>query len=165
MEKYNETDLEVYLGFINMGWAYNNYNGPVQYDVFLKKFNQGYKRYYDGRIGKYNKQLIELSTNCNVCITPIPDSYPKYCELIDLIDGLMREFSSKDENLAVMSTDKDNIKVKTLVLDDDNYIQIRVDCFEQHSMSYQSTSDKMSNIVKIFEHVFKMLDKNFRREK
>lgn len=153
-EEYNRKDFEMYLDFIDMVWTYSNYEYDPNYNIYFKEYNKVYnvRNKYDVR------ELIELSSNCNICITP------EYCfELIDLIDNLMDEFSSKDESITVNSTQGNKIITKTLELDDDNYIQIRVNYFEQYFMSYHSTSGKIDDIVKIFEHVFKMLDKNLRK--
>lgn len=51
-----------------------------------------------------------------------------------------------------------------LSLDDDNYVKIGINRLEQHFLSYHSTTDEIDDIVKIFEHIFTMLDKNLKQK-
>ena len=104
-------------------------------------------------------QLIELSSNGDICITPEHTS-----DLINIVESLMNAFSEKDDKLVINSIEKDNVTTKILSLDDDNYLQIGINRLGQHFMSYHSTTDEIDDIVKIFEHIFEMLDKNLKQK-
>ena len=153
-KNYDKNNLEIYFNFIDVMSAYNGYSGLPDYNIYLKDYNKGYNN-CDG----YDiMELIELSSNCDVCITPEHDS-----NLINIVEDLMNVFSEKDDRFVINSIEKDNVTTKMLSLDDDNYIQISIDRLGRHFMSYHSTIDEIDNIVKIFEHIFEMLDKNLKQ--
>ncbi len=152
----NKKDLEVYFNFISVMSAYNGYSDPLNYNIYLKEYNKG----YDNRDEYDILKLIELASKGDVCITTEHDS-----NLINIVESLMNVFSKKDDRFVINSIEDDNVTTKILSLDDDNYVQIGINRLEQHFMSYYSTSDEIDDIVKIFEHIFEMLDKNLRKEK
>lgn len=152
---YDKNDLEVYFNFISVMLAYSNYDCLSDYSIYLKEYNKGYNNCNEYDI----MELIELSSNCDICITPEHTS-----DLIDIVESLMNVCSSKDDRLVINSIEEDNAITKILSLDDDNYIQIGINRLEEHFMSYHSTTDEIDDIVKIFEHIFEMLDKNLKQK-
>lgn len=155
---YNKDDLEIYFNFISVMLAYSNYDRLPSYSVYLKEYNKGYNNCDEYDI----MELIELSSNCDVCITPEHISY-----LVEMVESLMNVCSLKDDKLVINSIEKDNVTTKILSLDDDNYVQIGINRLEQYFMSYHSTTDEIDeidDIVKIFEHIFEMLDKNLKQK-
>lgn len=153
---YDKDNLEVYFNFINVMSAYNGYNNLPDYNIYLKEYNKCYND-----CDKYDiMKLIELASNGDVCITPERTS-----KLINVVESLMNTFSEKNDKLITNFIEKDNVATRILSLDDDNYIQIGINRLEQHFLSYHSTTDEIDDIVKIFEHIFEMLDKNLRKEK
>lgn len=154
-KNYDKNDLETYFNFISVMSVYNGYSDLPDYNIYLKEYS---KRYND--CDKYDiMKLIELASNGDVCITPERTS-----KLINVVESLMNTFSEKDDKLVMNSIEKDSVTTKILTLDDDNYIQIGINCLEQHFLSYHSTTDEIDDIVKIFEHVFEMLDKNLKQK-
>lgn len=155
-KNYNKNNLKAYFNFISVMSAYNGYNNLPEYNIYLKEYNKGYNN-----CDKYDiVKLIELSSNGDVCIIPERTS-----KLINVVESLMNTFSEKDDKLVINSIEKDNIITKMLSLDDDNYIQISINRLGQHFLSYHSTTEKIDDIVKIFEHVFEMLDRNLKQNK
>lgn len=134
---------------------YNGYSNLPEYNVYLKEYNKGYNHRDEFDI----MELIELSSNSDVCITPKHTS-----NLIEIIESLMNTFSKRNDKLVTNFIEKDNVATRILSLDDDNYIQIGINRLEQHFMSYHSTTDEIDDIVKIFEHIFEMLDKNLKQK-
>lgn len=134
---------------------YNGYSNLPEYNVYLKEYNKGYNNRDEFDI----MELIELSSNSDVCITPEHTS-----NLIEIIESLMNTFSKRNDKLVTNFIEKDNVATRILSLDDDNYIQIGINRLEQHFMSYHSTTDEIDDIVKIFEHIFEMLDKNLKQK-
>lgn len=151
----NKKDLEVYFNFISVMLAYSNYDSLPNYNIYLKEYNKGYNNCNEYDI----MELIKLSSNCDVCITPERTS-----NLIEIVESLMNTFSEKDDKLVTNFIEKDNVATRILSLDDDNYIQIGINRLEQHFLSYHSTTDEIDDIVKIFEHIFEMLDKNLKQK-
>lgn len=152
---YDKNDLKVYFHFISVMSAYNGYSNLSDYNVYFKEYNKGYNNCSEYDV----MQLIELSSNGDVCITPEHTS-----KIINIVESLMNTFSEKDDKLVINSIEKDNVTTKILTLDDDNYIQIGINRLEQHFLSYHSTTDEIDDIVKIFEHIFEMLDKNLKQK-
>lgn len=148
---YDKKLLEVYFDFIDAGWNYSDYDYYPNYDIYFKEYNKVYKDR-----SKYDiMELIELSSGCNICIIP------EYSfELLELIRSLMNEIALKNKEFTIDSVQGHKTTTKRLFLDDDNYIKISINYFEQHTMSYHNTLDEMNDIIKIFKHIFKMLDKN-----
>lgn len=152
---YDKNDLETYFNFISLMSVYNGYSDLPDYNIYLKEYNKCYND-----CDKYDiMKLIELASNSDVCITPERTS-----KLINVVENLMNTFSEKDDKLVMNSIEKDNLTTKILTLDDDNYIQISINRLEQHFMSYHSTTEEIDDIVKIFEHIFEMLDKNLKQK-
>ena len=154
-KNYDKNTLKTYFDFINIMSDYNGYSNLPEYNVYLKEYNKGYNNRDEFDIMK----LIELSSNSDVCITPEHTS-----NLIEIVESLMNTFSEKDNKLVTNFIEKDNVATRILSLDDDNYIQIGINRLEQHFVSYHSTTDEIDDIVKIFEHVFEMLDKNLKQK-
>lgn len=154
-KNYDKNTLKTYFDFINIMSDYNGYSNLPEYNVYLKEYNKGYNNRDEFDIMK----LIELSSNSDVCITPEHTS-----NLIEIIENLMNTFSEKNDKLVTSFIEKDNVATRILSLDDDNYIQIGINRLEQHFMSYHSTTDEIDDIVKIFEHIFEMLDKNLKQK-
>lgn len=154
-KNYDKNTLKTYFDFINIMSDYNGYSDLPEYNVYLKKYNKGYNNRDEFDI----MELIELSSNSDVCITPEHTS-----NLIEIIESLMNTFSEKNDKLVTNFIEKDNVATRILSLDDDNYIQIGINRLEQHFMSYHSTTDEIDDIVKIFEHIFEMLDKNLKQK-
>lgn len=154
-KNYDKNTLKTYFDFINIMSDYNGYSNLPEYNVYLKEYNKGYNNRDEFDIMK----LIELSSNSDVCITPEHTS-----NLIEIIESLMNTFSKRNDKLVTNFIEKDNVATRILSLDDDNYIQIGINCLEQHFMSYHSTTDEIDDIVKIFEHIFEMLDKNLKQK-
>lgn len=155
-KNYDKNNLKAYFNFISVMSAYNGYNNLPDYNIYLKEYNKGYNNCDEYDIIK----LIELSSNGDVCITP-----ERTLNLVNIVESLMNTFSEKDDKLVMNSIEKDNVITKMLSLDDDNYIQIGINRLGQHFMSYHSTTEEIDDIVKIFEHIFEMLDKNLKQEK
>lgn len=153
-KNYDEKLLEVYFDFIYAGWNYSDYDYYPNYDIYFKECNKVYRDR-----SKYDIiELIDLSSDCDICITP------EYSfELIELITGLMNEIALKNKKFIIDSVQSHKTTTKKLFLDDDNYIKISVNYFEQYFMAYNSTSSEIDDAVKIFEYIFKMLDKNLQR--
>lgn len=151
----NKKDLEVYFNFISVMLAYSNYDSLPNYNIYLKEYNKGYNNCNEYDI----MELIKLSSNCDVCITPERTS-----ELIEIVESMMNVFSSKDNRFVINSIEEDNVITKMLSLDDDNYVKIGINRLGQHFMSYHSTTDEIDDIVKIFEHIFTMLDRNLKQK-
>lgn len=154
-KNYDKNTLKTYFDFINIMSDYNGYSNLPEYNVYLKEYNKGYNNRDEFDI----MELIELSSNSDVCITPEHTS-----NLIEIIENLMNTFSKRNDKLVTNFIEKDNVVTRTLSLDDDNYIQISINRLEQHFMSYHSTTDEIDDIVKIFEHIFEMLDKNLKQK-
>lgn len=154
-KNYDKNTLKTYFDFINIMSDYNGYSNLPEYNVYLKEYNKGYNNRDEFDI----MELIELSSNSDVCITPEHTS-----NLIEIIESLMNTFSKRNDKLVTNFIEKDNVATRILSLDDDNYIQIGINRLEQHFMSYHSTTDKIDDIVKIFEHIFEMLDKNLKQK-
>ena len=154
-KNYDKNTLKTYFDFINIMSDYNGYSNLPEYNVYLKEYNKGYNNRDEFDV----MQLIELSSNGDICITPEHIS-----NLIEIIESLMNTFSEKDDKLVTSFIEKDNVATRILSLDDDNYIQIGINRLEQHFMSYHSTTDEIDDIVKIFEHIFEMLDKNLKQK-
>lgn len=154
-KNYDKNTLKTYFDFINIMSDYNGYSNLPEYNVYLKEYNKGYNNRDEFDI----MELIELSSNSDVCITPEHTS-----NLIEIIESLMNTFSKRNDKLVTSFIEKDNVATRILSLDDDNYIQIGINRLEQHFMSYRSTTDEIDDIVKIFEHIFEMLDKNLKQK-
>lgn len=154
-KNYNKNTLKTYFDFINIMSDYNGYSNLPEYNVYLKEYNKGYNNRDEFDI----MELIELSSNSDMCITPEHTS-----NLIEIIENLMNTFSKRNDKLVTNFIEKDNVATRILSLDDDNYIQIGINRLEQHFMSYHSTTDEIDDIVKIFEHIFEMLDKNLKQK-
>lgn len=154
-KNYDKNTLKTYFDFINIMSDYNGYSNLPEYNVYLKEYNKGYNNRDEFDI----MELIELSSNSDVCITPEHTS-----NLIEIIESLMNTFSKRNDKLVTSFIEKDNVATRTLSLDDDNYIQIGINRLEQHFMSYHSTTDEIDDIIKIFEHIFEMLDKNLKQK-
>lgn len=154
-KNYDKNTLKTYFDFINIMSDYNGYSNLPEYNVYLKEYNKGYNNRDEFDIMK----LIELSSNSDVCITPKHTS-----NLIEIIESLMNTFSEKNDKLVTSFIEKDNVAIRMLSLDDDNYIKIDINRLEQHFMSYHSTTEEIDDIVKIFEHIFEMLDKNLKQK-
>lgn len=154
-KNYDKNTLKTYFDFINIMSDYNGYSNLPEYNVYLKEYNKGYNNRDEFDI----MELIELSSNSDVCITPEHTS-----NLIEIVESLMNAFSEKDDKLVTNFIEKDNITTRVLSLDDDNYIQIGINRLEQHFMNYHSTREEIDNIIKIFEHIFEMLDKNLKQK-
>lgn len=154
-KNYDKNTLKTYFDFINIMSDYNGYSNLPEYNVYLKEYNKGYNNRDEFDI----MELIELSSNSDMCITPEHTS-----NLIEIIENLMNTFSKRNDKLITSFIEKDNVATRTLSLDDDNYIQIGINRLEQHFMSYHSTTDEIDDIVKIFEHIFEMLDKNLKQK-
>lgn len=154
-KNYDKNTLKTYFDFINIMSDYNGYSNLPEYNVYLKEYNKGYNNRDEFDI----MELIELSSNSDVCITPEHTS-----NLIEIIESLMNTFSKRNDKLVTNFIEKDNVATRILSLDDDNYIQIGINRLEQHFMSYHSTTDEIDDIVKIFEHIFEMLDKNLKQK-
>ena len=154
-KNYDKNTLKTYFDFINIMSDYNGYSNLPEYNVYPKEYNKGYNNRDEFDI----MELIELSSNSDVCITPEHTS-----NLIEIIESLMNTFSKRNDKLVTSFIEKDNVATRILSLDDDNYIQIGINRLEQHFMSYHSTTDEIDDIVKIFEHIFEMLDKNLKQK-
>lgn len=152
---YDKNKLKTYFNFINIMSDYNGYSNLPEYNVYFKEYNKGYNNRDEFDV----MQLIELSSNGDICITPEHIS-----NLIEIIESLMNTFSKRNDKLITSFIEKDNVATRILSLDDDNYIQIGINRLGQHFMSYHSTTDEIDDIVKIFEHIFKMLDKNLKQK-
>lgn len=150
-KNYDKDKLKTYFNFINIMSDYNGYNNLPEYNIYFKEYNKGYNNRDEFDV----MQLIELSSNGDICITPEHIS-----NLIEIIESLMNTFSKRNDKLITSFIEKDNVATRILSLDDDNYIQIGINRLGQHFMSYHSTTDEIDDIVKIFEHIFEMLDKN-----
>lgn len=152
---YDKDKLKIYFNFMSVISVYNGDSDLPEYSVYLKEYNKVYNN-----CDKYDvMQLIELSSDCDICITPEHTS-----NLIEIIESLMNTFSKRNDKLVTNFIEKDNVATRILSLDDDNYIQIGINRLEQHFMSYHSTTDEIDDIVKIFEHIFEMLDKNLKQK-
>ena len=154
-KNYDKNTLKTYFDFINIMSDYNGYSNLPEYNVYLKEYNKGYNNRDEFDI----MELIELSSNSDVCITPEHTS-----NLIEIIENLMNTFSKRNDKRVTNFIEKDNVATRILSLDDDNYIQIGINRLEQHFMSYHSTTEEIDDIVKIFEHIFEMLDKNLKQK-
>lgn len=152
---YNEKNLDFCFDFIDMAWAYSYYDYYPSYAIYFKEYN----KVYNNRDRYDIMELMELSSGGDVCITP------EYSlKMADLVVRLINECSSKDKSLIVNTTYDNKTTINTISIDEDNYVRIVVDYFEQYFMSYHSTSDKIDDMVRIFEHVFKMLDKSLGKD-
>lgn len=152
---YDKDKLKIYFNFMSVMSVYNGDSDLSEYSVYLKEYNKVYNNY-----DKYDvMQLIELSSDCDICITPERTS-----KIINIIENLMNTFSEKNDKLVTSFIEKDNVAIRMLSLDDDNYIKIDINRLEQHFLSYHSTTDEIDDIVKIFEHIFEMLDKNLKQK-
>lgn len=154
-KNYDKNTLKTYFDFINIMSDYNGYSNLPEYNVYLKEYNKGYNNRDEFDI----MELIELSSNSDVCITPEHTS-----NLIEIIESLMNTFSKRNDKLVTSFIEKDNVTTRILSLDDDNYIQIGINRLEQRFLSYHSTTEEIDDIVKIFEHIFEMLDKNLKQK-
>lgn len=153
-KNYDKNTLKTYFDFINIMSDYNGYSNLPEYNVYLKEYNKGYNNRDEFDI----MELIELSSNSDMCITPERTS-----KIINIIENLMNTFSEKNDKLVTSFIEKDNVAIRMLSLNDDNYIQISINRLEQHFLSYHSTTEEIDDIVKIFEHIFEMLDKNLKQ--
>lgn len=152
---YDKDKLRIYFNFMSVMSVYNGDSDLPEYSVYLKEYNKVYNN-----CDKYDvMQLIKLSSDCNICITPERTS-----KIINIIENLMNTFSEKNDKLVTSFIEKDNVAIRMLSLDDDNYIQIDINRLEQYFMSYHSTTEEIDDIVKIFEHIFEMLDKNLKQK-
>lgn len=152
---YDKDKLKIYFNFMSVMLVYNGDSDLPEYSVYLKKYNKVYNN-----CDKYDvMQLIKLSSDCDICITPERTS-----KIINIIENLMNTFSEKNDKLVTSFIEKDNVAIRMLSLDDDNYIQIGINRLEQHFLSYHSTIEEIDDIVKIFEHIFEMLNKNLKQK-
>lgn len=162
-KNYNKEDLNMYFNFIDFGYEYNDGNPTdgeeediyfrhkYEYDACFRDHNKVYRRVNQEEI----EELIEKSDNCEVYIEPY-----NLCLLNSLIHELMFSISLSDKSFT-KNLDRDNVKtIHTLFLDDNNYIEIKIDDFNRYSMTYNSTLEKMDDVVEIFKYVFSMVDKN-----
>lgn len=122
-KNYDKNTLKTYFDFINIMSDYNGYSNLSEYNVYLKEYNKGYNNRDEFDI----MELIELSSNGDICITPEHTS-----NLIEIVESLMNTFSEKDDKLVTNFIEKDNVATRILSLDDDNYIQIGINRLEQH---------------------------------
>ncbi len=152
---YDKDKLKTYFNFINIMSDYSGYSNSPEYNAYFKEYNKVYHNCSEYDI----MQLIKLASNSDVCITPEHTS-----KIINIIENLMNTFSEKNDKLVTNFIEKDNVAIRMLSLDDDNYIQIGINRLEQRFLSYHSTTEEIDDIVKIFEHIFEMLDKNLKQK-
>lgn len=152
---YDKNKLKIYFNFISVMSAYSGYSNSPEYNAYFKEYNKVYNNCDEYDIMK----LIKLSSNGDVCITP-----ERTLNLINIVESLMNAFSERNDKLVINFIETDNVATRILSLDDDNYIQIGINRLEQYFLSYHSTTDEIDDIVKIFEHIFEMLDKNLKQK-
>lgn len=87
---YDKDKLKIYFNFMSIMSVYNGDSDLPEYSVYLKEYNKVYNN-----CDKYDiMQLIELSSDCDICITPERTS-----KIINIIENLMNTFSEKTINL------------------------------------------------------------------
>lgn len=149
---FTEKDLCVYFDFIDMAWAYSYYDYEPSYDIYFKEYNKVYNN-----CDRYDViELMKIAPCNNVCITP-----DNSLKIINLVDSLINEFSLENKTLIVNFDEDKKRTIKTLSLNEDDYVRIIIDYFEQYFISYNGTSKEIKDIVKTFKCFFKMLNKNF----
>lgn len=63
---YDKDKLKIYFNFMSIMSVYNSDSDLPEYSVYLKEYNKVYNN-----CDKYDvMQLIELSSNCDICIIP-----------------------------------------------------------------------------------------------
>ena len=150
--------LDVYFEFIDDCCA-NNADGiyPSNYRTYPTNYRIVFDRYckdYDDLCSSEVIDLMKLMPDDNAYVE-IEDSF----RLSEHVFALMRQVSCLDKDI---SFDFSNNLV--LSLDEDNYIDVQIDCCNQHSFISNSTTEEMDDVVSIFKHFFEMLDKNLNRK-
>lgn len=145
--------LDVYFEFIDDCCA-NNADGtyPSNYRTYPTNYRIVFDHYckdYDDLCSSEVIDLMKLMPDDNAYVE-IKDSFRLSEHLSSLVSQVLR-------------LDKDfsyNCSHNSLCLDEDNYIKIQINCFDQYSFIFNSTTEKMDDVVEIFKHFFEMLDKN-----
>ena len=143
--------LDVYFDFASMCSVYNGNGYIPNYNVYLKDDNKSYLNLNPGEID----DLIESMPDRDLYIEP------EYSfDLIDIIVDLMSEIVSLNKNFVFLSFEDDKYATEILFLDEDNFIKIQIDPFDQYTFTFKDIIGQIDDVVNIFKHFFEMLDKN-----
>lgn len=149
----NTNMIDLYFHFIETACSYNGYD---------------YSSYYGAHVENHKGLHLNLS-EVEVCdliqSAPNRDVYiePKNCFDFELIiSSLMAEVVSADKDFvhSFSKNDKDKSVTLFLRLDDNNHVKAKIDRFKQCTLTFNSTTKKMDDVVNIFEHFLEMFDKN-----
>lgn len=152
--------LDVYFEFIDDCCA-NNADGiyPSNYRTYPTNYRIVFDRYckdYDDLCSSEVIDLMKLMPDDNAYVE-IEDSFI----LGEYVFSLIRQVSWLDKDISYDFFDNSKYITYVLRLDEDNYIEVQIGCFDQYSFTFNSTTEKMDDVVEIFKHFFEMLDKNF----
>lgn len=151
----NVNVLDVYCDFASMCSVYNGDNYIPNYNVYLKDDDKSYLNLNPGEID----DLIESMPDRDLYIEP------EYSfDFTDVIVDLMSEIVSLDKDFVFLSFEDDKYATEILFLDEDNFIKIQIDSFNQYTFTFKDIVGQIDYIVNIFKHFFEMLDKNLNRK-
>lgn len=149
----NTNMIDLYFHFIETACSYNGYDYSSYYSAHVEN-----RKGLHLNLGEVEVcDLIQSAPNYDVYIEP------KNCFDFELIiSSLMAEVVSADKDFVCSSSTNDKDKSVTLFLrlDDDNHIEVKIDRFNKYLFTSDSTTKRMDDVVEIFKHFFKMLDKN-----
>lgn len=149
MENFNV--LNVYFDFASMCSVYNGGDYIPNYNVYLKDDDKSYLNLNPGEID----DLIESMPDRDLYIEP------EYSfDFTDVIVDLMSEIVSLDKDFVFLSFEDDKYATEILFLDEDNFIKIQIDPFDQYTFTFKDIIGQIDDVVNIFKHFFEMLDKN-----
>lgn len=147
--------LDVYFDFASMCSVYNGNGYIPNYNVYLKDDNKSYLNLNPGEID----DLIESMPDRDLYIEP------EYSfDLTDVIVDLISEIVSLNKNFVFLSFEDDKYATEILFLDEDNFIKIQIDPFNQYTFTFKDIIGQIDDVVNIFKHFFEMLDKNLNRK-
>ena len=147
----NVNVLDVYCDFASMCSVYNGGDYIPNYNVYLKDDDKSYLNLNPGEID----DLIESMPDRDLYIEP------EYSfDFTDVIVDLMSEIVSLNKNFVFLSFEDDKYATEILFLDEDNFIKIQIDPFDQYTFTFKDIIGQIDDVVNIFKHFFEMLDKN-----
>lgn len=147
----NVNVLDIYCDFASMCSVYNGGDYIPNYNVYLKDNDKSYLNLNPGEID----DLIESMPDRDLYIEP------EYSfDFTDVIVDLMSEIVSLNKNFVFLSFEDDKYATEILFLDEDNFIKIQIDPFDQYTFTFKDIIGQIDDVVNIFKHFFEMLDKN-----
>lgn len=152
--------LDVYLEFIDTCCA-NSLDGlyPSNYRTYPSDYRVCFNHYcknYDCLCSSEVTDLMKLMPDDDVYV-----EFGYSFILGEFVFSLIRQVSWLDKDISYDFFDNSKYITYVLRLDEDNYVKVQIGCFDRYSFTFNSTTEKMDDVVNIFKHFFEMLDKNF----